>query len=314
MNITVLPADWQTHGESLKEVRTQVFVVEQNVPEEMEWEEEDNHAQHFLAQHEQAPIGTARLLSSGQIGRMAVLKPYRQQGIGSQLLQACLDAAAHQKLPRLFLHAQNDAIAFYEKFGFIIAGEEFYEAGIPHHKMTLKNKAQAADSNLPEQILGQSEQLYRHKVTDELSALIASMVQQGSRSVCLLCWDLSPELLDNESCRDAFSYFLRKNPHSTAKILIQDSGKITRYGHRLLELSRRLPSHIEIRKIDRDFAEVEEFVLTVDDQGVILKASLDQKEFTCQFNAKAKAAEKNALFDNIWRHSETDPNLRSLSI
>jgi len=314
MNLKVIQTTWQAHGEALKAIRTEVFVKEQKVPEEMEWEEEDNHAQHFLATLDQQPIGTARLLSSGQIGRMAVLKAHRQKGIGGQLLQACLDAAAHQKLNSLFLHAQNDAIPFYEKFGFVIAGSEFYEAGIAHHKMTLEQVNVPSESSHTQQKLAVSDQVHRHKVSDELISLIASMVKQGSRSVYLLCSDLNPELLDNEKIRESFSYFLRKNPNSNAKILIQDSAKITRYGHRLLALSRRLPSHIEIRKISRDFSEIEEFILTVDGTGSILKTSLEQLEFTTQFNSKAKCLEKNNLFDNIWRHSELDPNLRALSL
>lgn len=314
MNLKVIPTNWQEHGESLKAIRTEVFVKEQQVPEEMEWEEEDNHAQHFLATLDQKAVGTARLLSSGQIGRMAVLKPYRQQGIGGQLLQACLDAASQQKLEPLFLHAQNDAIPFYEKFGFVIAGKEFYEAGIAHHKMILDPTNSSPDASGTQVQLGKSDQVHRHKVSAELISLIATLVKQGSRSVYLLCWDLNPELLDNETIRDAFSYFLRKNPHANAKILIHDSAKITRYGHRLLALSRRLPSHIEIRKINQDFSEVEEFSLTVDATGSVLKPNLEQLEFTCQFNSKAKCLEKNNLFENIWRHSEADPNLRALSL
>jgi predicted GNAT family N-acyltransferase len=84
------------------------------------------------------PIGTARLLPSGKIGRMAVLKAWRGQGIGSAMLQELLAIAAENKLNSVYLHGQIQAIAFYEAHGFIPEGPVFEEAGIAHRIMRLK--------------------------------------------------------------------------------------------------------------------------------------------------------------------------------
>jgi predicted GNAT family N-acyltransferase len=122
-------------------IRISVFVQEQGVPENLELDEFDELADHALAFNGAVCVGTARLtrLASGvaQIGRMAVLPDYRRQGLGTQLLQALIKQGQSQGVTRFELHAQVWAIGFYEKQGFIIEGEQYEEAGIPHQTMTL---------------------------------------------------------------------------------------------------------------------------------------------------------------------------------
>jgi predicted GNAT family N-acyltransferase len=84
------------------------------------------------------PIGTARLLPDGRIGRMAVLKEWRGKRVGAALLAAMLERARERAMPRARLHAQIQAAGFYRRFGFSERGEEFLEAGIPHVEMTLE--------------------------------------------------------------------------------------------------------------------------------------------------------------------------------
>lgn len=119
----------------LKSIRRQVFINEQNVPEELEWDEHDSTASHFLLYLDHRAVACARLKADGQIGRMALLKDYRHQGYGSTLLKHLLDTAAAAGFRELYLHAQTSAIAFYEKQGFRTHGEEFMDAGIPHREM-----------------------------------------------------------------------------------------------------------------------------------------------------------------------------------
>jgi predicted GNAT family N-acyltransferase len=130
-------AHWPQDRELLRRVREKVFIVEQQVPEALEWDGTDDDALHLLALDAAGhPIATARLLPSGQIGRMAVLKPWRRRGVGSTLLQRLLTEAAKGDWPDLFLHAQLSALAFYTRHGFHPQGEVFEEAGIPHRRMT----------------------------------------------------------------------------------------------------------------------------------------------------------------------------------
>ena len=131
--------DWQNDASSLRAVREAVFIHEQHVPKELEWDEFDPVSTHVLAINSIGePIGAARLLQDGHIGRMAVLKAWRGQGIGCAMLQRLLDESRQRKITEVMLNAQVTAKAFYAKFGFQKIGEEFMEAGIPHVCMFLK--------------------------------------------------------------------------------------------------------------------------------------------------------------------------------
>lgn len=135
---------WEEAEAALRAVRTVVFIREQQVPEELEWDEYDAVSKHVLALNNAGqPVGTARLLPNGHIGRMAVLKEWRGQGLGSALLTTLLQILIRRRQFEAQLHAQTSAIPFYKKFGFQVVGEEFMEAGIPHVKMMLSLKESA---------------------------------------------------------------------------------------------------------------------------------------------------------------------------
>ena len=128
-------ADWNADRAALRTVREQVFVREQGVPIEMEWDESDSMCQHVVAEAAGYAIGTGRLLQHQHIGRMAVLAPWRGRGVGSALLEALLQLARGHGIRRVRLNAQTRAVPFYRKHGFVVEGEEFVEAGIPHCHM-----------------------------------------------------------------------------------------------------------------------------------------------------------------------------------
>ena len=128
-------ADWGVDRVALRAVRDLVFVEEQGVPAELEHDDEDATAFHVLAEdRDGSTIGTGRLLSTGQIGRMAVVPRWRNRGVGRALLSALLAEAEARGLPP-FLNAQLTAVGFYETFGFSATGPEFTEAGIRHRRM-----------------------------------------------------------------------------------------------------------------------------------------------------------------------------------
>jgi len=129
-------ADWQTDGNQLSNIRRLVFIVEQKVPKDEEWDGQDDDSWHWLATDtNDVPIGTARLLPDGQIGRMAVLSDYRKFGVGAALLEQAVEKARHLGFSSVFLNAQTHALGFYERAGFVAEGEEFQEAGIAHYRM-----------------------------------------------------------------------------------------------------------------------------------------------------------------------------------
>lgn len=129
---------WQDEADSLRLIRTMVFIREQQVPEELEWDEFDAISLHALALNDDGqPIGTARLLPDGHIGRMAVLREWRDKGVGSAILRRLLEELIKRSAPQAILNAQTSATKFYEKFGFLLEGDVFIEAGIPHIKMRI---------------------------------------------------------------------------------------------------------------------------------------------------------------------------------
>ncbi len=136
--VRIITTDWETHAGELRAVRENVFIKEQNVPADLEWDDKDAGCIHLLALSGTQPVGTARLLANGHIGRMAVLRDFRGRGIGSALLQSILETAHNLDLDRVFLHAQTNATGFYEKYGFQAYGENFTDAGIPHRAMRRK--------------------------------------------------------------------------------------------------------------------------------------------------------------------------------
>lgn len=122
-------------------IRQQVFVIEQNVPAEEEYDEYEATAQHFLASADGQPAGTARWRFTDKgvkLERFAVQKAFRSSGVGSALLQAVL--ADIEQNPetidkKKYLHAQITAMGLYTKFGFVAEGEMFQECDIDHFKM-----------------------------------------------------------------------------------------------------------------------------------------------------------------------------------
>lgn len=131
-------ADWAADGARLADIRREVFVVEQQVPEHEEWDGLDTSCRHVIAlAPDGSAIGTGRLLPDGRIGRMAVLKSWRGKGVGSALLCELIALARESGFVETRLHAQTHALGFYCKHGYTAMGEEFLEAGIPHYEMCL---------------------------------------------------------------------------------------------------------------------------------------------------------------------------------
>ena len=135
--------DWQDHEQAIRAIRRTVFVVEQGVCEEIEFDPDDSQYTYALAfAADGSAIATGRLQGDGRmgrmgrIGRMAVLKPWRGRGVGRAILKLLLETATQRGLEVVSLHAQVRAKSFYAGQGFVECGEIFMEAGIEHITMT----------------------------------------------------------------------------------------------------------------------------------------------------------------------------------
>ncbi len=132
--------DWAALGAHASAIRTSVFVEEQRIPAEMEWDAADATCVHAVAYNRFGlPVATGRLLQHvpgvAKIGRMAVIQSVRGSGVGRAVLEALMKAARARGDHEVLLHAQSSAAPFYARAGFTPRGAEFEEAGIPHIEM-----------------------------------------------------------------------------------------------------------------------------------------------------------------------------------
>ena len=140
-NLKVEIVKWIDGHAQLKNIREKVFIQEQKVTPELEWDGMDEKAIHFLVFKDEEAIGCARAIvikSQMQLGRMAVLKEYRGQGAGSTLIEKAIVTAKLKQLSSIQISAQCNAINFYVKFGFEVTGDTYLDAEILHRDMTLE--------------------------------------------------------------------------------------------------------------------------------------------------------------------------------
>lgn len=137
VNFKVILVSWATHAAQLKAVREAVFIVEQEVDPEFEWDEIDAVAIHLLAHIDNLPVGCARIINQQKIGRMAVLKAWRGFGVGSALLREAIAICQEHGSKAITLSAQTHAITFYKQAGFIEISNIYQDANIPHVDMQL---------------------------------------------------------------------------------------------------------------------------------------------------------------------------------
>ncbi len=166
----VLAVQWEEAMDALRDIRTQVFIEEQNVPVQDEWDALDNVSWHYLARDELGvPAGCVRVTPEGQVTRLAVLKNHRRRGIAKDLMERAIKDASERRFDELFLHAQLPVIGFYEAFGFSVKGPVFSDAGILHRAMTLALNARPSSlARAPTSVLIRDPNLIVEEISSEL--------------------------------------------------------------------------------------------------------------------------------------------------
>jgi len=135
--LKLLMADWLHADVKAIPIREAVFIKEQKRAETEEWDDGDEHALHVVASFDGNAIGTARLTPDGIIGHMAVLKDFRNQGVGSAMLQKLIEMAKQSRFKLLTVNCPHRIEYLYIKHGFMAQGDKFLQAGEPHIKMVL---------------------------------------------------------------------------------------------------------------------------------------------------------------------------------
>lgn len=136
-NIQIVQTTWLKSENDLRAIRTSVFIQEQAVAPEFEWDAIDKTAVHLLVIHQNAPIACLRIIDYHKIGRMAVLKKWRKKGLGAALLLEAVELCKAHGSKNVHLSAQTHAVKFYKKSGFKATSEVYQDVHIPHVDMQL---------------------------------------------------------------------------------------------------------------------------------------------------------------------------------
>lgn len=295
---------WQEDKSLLQQVRFPVFVEEQSVPVELEWDEKDALALHWLACDENnQPIGTVRMLDDGHIGRMAVLASHRQYGIGKALLLTAISHARQLALTQVYLHAQVQALGFYEKQGFVAHGDEFMDAGIPHFAMRLR--------------LTETRVLAQHGgdfAVNNIASTALLMIGQVHSHLRILSTDLDRSIFDNEAMVEHFSKLARKSRYTDIRILIINGSDLAKHAHRLLRLQAKLSSSMALRTVSDESHTISEQLIIADQCGLIVQSIKDPAKCWANFNHRASADNKISYFDDLWNRAQENTELRQLEL
>lgn len=299
----IRPATWAADGPALSAIRATVFIDEQRVPADLEWDGEDDSASHWLAFVGAQPVGCVRLLRNGHIGRMAVLCDWRRHGIGAALLNAVIAHAQSLNLRELYLHAQTHALAFYEKQAFVAEGPEFMDADIPHRTM----RRALRTGRLLGHDHGKFSVIQRRET-------VLDIAQQTRRQLRILANTLEVGVYGQSEFATAISKFVRAYRNAEVRILITDSRDLSPSKHMLLVLQRRLSSAVQIRRIGAITESIDENYLIADGCAVLCYSTREPEMCWADYNNAPLANDYASRFDELWQHATEDPNLRLLHL
>lgn len=329
--ITVRVADWDS-TEALRDIRRHVFIDEQQVPEALEWDADDAVSTHFLMSSGAEPIGTARLLRDGHIGRVAIMPHWRGRGLGEQLMRAVMDHAQALGMQTLHLSAQSYALDFYRRLGFTPCSEEYLEAGIPH--VAMRRDSDPADLppieflspgrfsiHNPEEVvvaprvldmpwkLGEQRELVEVE-EQQLADHLLWMLSQARRRVLVYAADQAPWLFNRREVISAVEQLVARQPKARVRILLQEASKAFLQGHTLLNLMHRFPSLLEIRKQHPERALDQQVYVLIDDQGILMLPRAARREGFVRYNSPDQVRRWYGSFDDLWASSQSDPAIR----
>lgn len=237
--ITIQSVSWETHKDALRSIRNEVFIKEQQVPEELEWDDFDNTARHWLACIDTTPVGCARLVKGDKVGRMAVLRPYRKMGIGSLLLSEIKQENCDTELS---LSAQCHAFSFYKENGYKARSKPYDDANIPHVDMSLTSEGSIYVS-------GKDADIHHGQTFIEMQGYLDLLLSQTQRSIVLCLKDMSHPILKQEYLAQRIKTLSKTNRHFKVYLLLS-SYEPRNNEHLLFRLQDRLPSFFEIRQTD----------------------------------------------------------------
>ncbi|MEM9315971.1 MAG: GNAT family N-acetyltransferase [Pseudomonadota bacterium] len=296
-------ARWLQDAEILQDLRAEVFIEEQGVPREIEWDGRDAEAEHVLAERDGEAVGCGRLLPDGRIGRLAVRQPFRDQGIGAQILDELLGIARRRGERAVYLHAQADALTFYERAGFTARGERFEEAGIEHVDMVMDFSYEDWDSTV-----------FGVRYPSPLDELVVAQARLARRELAILSPDLDTRLFNRAGFISALRRLARSERQARIRVLITDVRAVVGRRHGILDLARRMPSKLELRSL-REHPNWDGDTLVIRDRDSTLGmpgSSRDPGFYRPGDRARCETA--LGRFEELWKAGNVDVEFRALAL
>lgn len=308
-------ASWDADQAALRAVREAVFIVEQRIPDEDEWDALDAPSLHVLARTlDGTPIGTARLTPERSIGRMAVVREWRGRGVGDAMLRTLVEHAAQRGWHELWLNAQTHALRFYARHGFEPEGDPYDECGIPHQRMRRRAAALSGRPERPPALVPESTLLRAEGLTAAQEA-IDRIARDARHRLWIYSRDLDRALLDREPFLEEIKRIGLSGRGAMIRILLHDPTSAVRDAHRLLHFAHRLSSYVQVRKpvAEQDRNDPSAFVLN--DVGGYFHRTLATR-FDGEGNTHGPGRHRQLLeyFGQVWERSEEDPELRRMTL
>ncbi len=322
MNARIRKYSWQLAPRDIRDIRQTVFIDEQKVPESLEWDDTDEIADHYLMvlPESNTPIGVARMFSTldevAHIGRMAILPAYRKQGYGEQLLKHLMQEASGD-YPELRLSAQEYAIPFYQRAGFHVCSDLYDDAGIPHVDMRTFCAARLMEDegnrSMP-LIAGEDSDAWLFDSERDLINLLDSVVGQAQQRVWLYDRYLAHDLYDRRRFKELLSALARRHRLSEIRLLIHDDSPLIKRRHRLVELMRRLPSHIQLRLVSEDYPIEDQPFVVADRDGVVYRHDFNSPNGFAKFSDRGRVKLLEESFQRMWDGGRSSLELRELPL
>ena len=290
---------WDDAQSSLRLIRQKVFIEEQQVPQDLEWDNLDKQAIHFLGKEGNRPVACARLINNEYLGRLAVLKDYRSHGWGGRLLRAIEQHLVEQHKGRLSLNAQANSYSFYFKNGYRPDENMHWDANIPHVKMTkLLNRPNSSSHTY---MLEEDEENHYSDQPAASAAWFQIGTNQSRRELNIQISDLAHPVFNNANCVANIAQFIRESNKRTVRVLInQEVPGLSE--HPLLLLQQRMSSRILIRCIPmQNDAESYGNHILFDTSGHM---RFDYKTAYCCFNNRISVNRHKARFEQYWEKSK----------
>ena len=321
MNVRVRKYSWQLAPADVRNIRQSVFVDEQKVPPELEWDDTDEIADHYLmVLPDNTPAGVARLFSTleetAHIGRMAILPAHRGKGLGEVLLRHLVSEAS-ERFTELQLSAQEHAIPFYQRSGFHVCSDLYNDAGIPHVDMRCLAPTQVNDAYSTREnpmLLGEDRDAWLFDRENTMVELIDSLAGQARQRLWLYDRVLDHDLYDRLRFRELISGLARRHRLSDVRLLIHDDKPLVQRRHQIVELMRRLPSRIELRLVNEDYPVDDQPFVLADREGVVYRHDFYKPEGYATFANSGRVKQLAESFQRMWDAGKSSLELRELPL